>query len=248
MVLSMSRPWKHPKTGVYYYRKVVPEAMRQLVGLVEVRKTLGTKDPRQAALRFTEVAAQVAAEWEALRRGPSLPDLARSFVQQLHDPASLAEDLLEVDLRAAGVMDERELPPDWEPPRTPATQRAASRVIERRGLASWIEGHSPHQLSQGQLARLVESVEAHLLNPSAASTPATPTATSVTLTSILAGWWKEAQATGRKPSTHESYRNTVAGLVTFLGHDDAKLVTPEDIVRFDGPPLSLWRSHEEPGP
>jgi integrase len=232
MVLSMSRPWKHPKTGVYYYRKVVPEAMRQLVGLVEVRKTLGTKDPRQAGLRFTEVAAQVAAEWEALRRGPSLPDLARSFVQQLHDPASLAEDLLEVDLRAAGVMDERELPPDWEPPRTPATQRAASRVIERRGLASWVEGHSPHQLSQGQLARLVESVEAHLLNPSAASTPATPTATSVTLTSILAGWWKEAQATGRKPSTHESYRNTVAGLVTFLGHDDAKLVTPEDIVRF----------------
>jgi integrase len=227
----MSRPWKHPKTGVYYYRKVVPQAMRQLVGLVEVRKTLGTKDPRRAALRFTEVAAQVAAEWEALRRGPSLPDLARSFVQQLHDPASLAEDLLEVDLRAAGVMDERELPPDWEPPRTPATQRAASRIIERRGLASWIEGHSPHQVSQGQLARLVESMEAHLLSPSAASTP-TPTAPSVTLTGILAGWWKESQATGRKPSTHESYRNTLAGLITFLGHDDAKLVTPEDIVRF----------------
>ena len=234
MVLSMSRPWKHPKTGVYYYRKVVPEAMRQLVGLVEVRRTLGTKDPRQAALRFTEVAATMAAEWEALRRGPSLPDLARSFVQQLHDPASLAEDLLEVDLRAAGAMDERELPLDWEPPRTPATQRAASRVIERRGLASWIEGHSPHQLSQGQLARLMEAVESALLRPD--SSPANddspaPTPT-VTLTGILEGWWKEAKATGRKPSTHESYRNTIAGLVTFLGHDDAEQVTPEDIVRF----------------
>jgi integrase len=234
MVLSMSRPWKHPKTGVYYYRKVVPEAMRQLVGLVEVRRTLGTKDPRQAALRFTEVAATMAAEWEALRRGPSLPDLARSFVQQLHDPASLAEDLLEVDLRAAGAMDERELPPDWEPPRTPATQRAASRVIEHRGLASWIEGHSPHQLSQGQLARLMEAVESALLRPD--SSPANddspaPTPT-VTLTGILEGWWKEAKATGRKPSTHESYRNTIAGLVTFLGHDDAEQVTPEDIVRF----------------
>src|SRR5271169_2570628 len=110
MVLSMSRPWKHPKTGVYYYRKVVPEAMRQLVGLVEVRRTLGTKDPRQAARRHLEVAAKVAAEWEALKQGPSLPDLARRFVQQLHDPASLADDLLGVDLRAAGVMDERELP------------------------------------------------------------------------------------------------------------------------------------------
>jgi uncharacterized protein DUF6538 len=220
---------------VYYYRKVVPETMRQLVGLVEVRRTLGTKDPRQAALRFTEVAAHVAAEWEALRRGPSLPDLARSFVQQLHDPASLAEDLLEVDLRAAGVMDERELSPDWEPQRAPATQRAASRVIERRGLASWIEGHSPHQLSQGQPARLVESVESALLRPGESPAPAPTGATSVTLTGILDGWWKEARATGRKPSTHESYRNTVAGLVTFLGHDDAKLVTPEDVVRFKIP-------------
>ena len=54
----------------------------------------------------------------------------------------------------------------------------------------------------------------------------------VTLTGILDGWWKEAQATGRKPSTHESYRNTMTGLVAFLKHDDAKRVTPDDIVRF----------------
>jgi hypothetical protein len=70
MVLSMSRPWKHPKTGVYYFRKVVPGAMRKLVGKVEVRQTLHTKDPREAARRFTEVAAKVTAEWEALRLGP----------------------------------------------------------------------------------------------------------------------------------------------------------------------------------
>ena len=70
MVLSMSRPWKHPKTGVYYFRKVVPEAIRALVGKVEVRQTLGTKTPREAALRHAEIAAKVASEWEALRRGP----------------------------------------------------------------------------------------------------------------------------------------------------------------------------------
>jgi integrase len=60
----------------------------------------------------------------------------------------------------------------------------------------------------------------------------------VTLTGILDGWWREAQSTGRKPSTHESYSNTVAGLVAFLGHDDAKLVSPEDIVRFKDHRLS----------
>jgi hypothetical protein len=81
MVLGMSRPWKHPKTGVYWFRKVVPEAMRRLVGKVEIRRSLRTKDPREAALRHVEVAAKIAAEWEALRRGPVMVDLARNFVQ-----------------------------------------------------------------------------------------------------------------------------------------------------------------------
>ncbi|MCZ8036257.1 MAG: tyrosine-type recombinase/integrase [Novosphingobium sp.] len=52
------------------------------------------------------------------------------------------------------------------------------------------------------------------------------------LTGILADWWKEAQATGRKLSTYESYSHTVDGVVAFLGHDDATRVTPEDVVGF----------------
>ena len=36
----------------------------------------------------------------------------------------------------------------------------------------------------------------------------------------------------RKPSTHESYRNTMASLARFLGHDDASRVTTADILRF----------------
>jgi hypothetical protein len=196
MVLFMARPFKHPKTGVYWFRKVVPASMRPLVRKVEERRSLRTKDPRQAALRFTEVAAKVAAEWEALRRGPVMADLARSFVQQL-DPdgrAALAEDLLEVDLRAVGVLDERELPYDWEPgDRTPATQKAISRVLERHGLASWIKRAMPHQLSRGQMAGLLESLEAVLVYPDAGQSnltaqPAPTEATSLTLTGLLEGW------------------------------------------------------------
>jgi integrase len=175
-----------------------------------------------------------------------MADLARTFVQQLQDPSGLADDLIEVDLKAAGVMDERELPDEWEPERTPKRQKALSRVIERRGLASWIEGHLRTPLSPGQRASLVDAVESALLRPndqsvltSGASAPSPSAAAPiVTLTGILEGWWREAKATGRKPSTHESYRNTVAGLVAFLGHDDAKLVTPEDIVRFKDHRLS----------
>jgi integrase len=52
-----------------------------------------------------------------------------------------------------------------------------------------------------------------------------------TLTDLLEGWWTEAKATGRKPSTYESYRHTVEALIEFLGHDRAD-ITAEDVVRF----------------
>ena len=54
----------------------------------------------------------------------------------------------------------------------------------------------------------------------------------VSLTGLVEAWWTEAKAAGRKPSTHESYRNTMAAFVAFLGHDDASRVTPEDVIGF----------------
>ena len=51
--------------------------------------------------------------------------------------------------------------------------------------------------------------------PRAAPKDLQPTSGKTSLTGILADWWKEAQATGRKPSTHESYGNTVDGFVAF---------------------------------
>lgn len=54
----------------------------------------------------------------------------------------------------------------------------------------------------------------------------------VTLTSLVEDWWREAKATGRSTSTHQSYSTTVGKLAKFLGHNDPRRVTPEDIVRF----------------
>ena len=59
-----------------------------------------------------------------------------------------------------------------------------------------------------------------------------PIASGGSLTGLVEDWWKEAKAAGRKPSTYESYRNTMAKLVAILKHDDARKVTPDDIVRF----------------
>jgi integrase len=69
--------------------------------------------------------------------------------------------------------------------------------------------------------------------PPQAGKVVTPAATAkVSLNGLVEGWWVEAKATGRKPSTHESYANTMAGFVGHLGHDDASRVTRPDVIGF----------------
>jgi hypothetical protein len=52
------------------------------------------------------------------------------------------------------------------------------------------------------------------------------------LTGLVDGWWKEAKPAGRKASTYESYRSTVAKPAAFLGHNDAAGVTRQDVLNF----------------
>jgi integrase len=54
----------------------------------------------------------------------------------------------------------------------------------------------------------------------------------VSFTGLVEEWWREAQATGKKPSTYESYRNTLSRFAAFLEHDDARRVTAEDVIGF----------------
>ena len=55
---------------MHYFRKVVPDDTRDPVGKREVRISLKTKDPREAAARHPEVVTRVAADWAAPREGP----------------------------------------------------------------------------------------------------------------------------------------------------------------------------------
>jgi hypothetical protein len=40
----MPQPFKHPKTGVYYFRKVIPIVLREPIGKSERRENLKIKD------------------------------------------------------------------------------------------------------------------------------------------------------------------------------------------------------------
>jgi integrase len=74
----------------------------------------------------------------------------------------------------------------------------------------------------------------------AEASPATKVLTpaKVTLSGLVDAWWRESEAAGMKPSTHESYGNTMTKFVGFLGHDDATRVTPDDVVAFKDHRLS----------
>ena len=85
MALAMSRPWKHPKTGVYWLRKGVPDALREAVGKREEKLSLHTKDPIEAKLRHAEALADIEKRWANPRAGPKL--LTEREAHQLAAPA-----------------------------------------------------------------------------------------------------------------------------------------------------------------
>src|SRR5690349_18825621 len=94
MSIRMAPPWKHPKTGVWWYRKVIPPALRVSIGKREIKKTLGTKDPREARRLYPAVAAEVERQLAAAERGATPVKLTFQQVVALSGEwyrASLAE-------------------------------------------------------------------------------------------------------------------------------------------------------------
>lgn len=98
MPLAMSRPWKHPNSGVYWLRKGVPEDLRALVGKREEKRSLGTRDPIEAKRKHAEALAEIEERWANLRAGPKVltereaHELAafayeRWFEQHRHNPS-----------------------------------------------------------------------------------------------------------------------------------------------------------------
>jgi integrase len=71
---NMPQPWKHPKSGVYYYRKAVPKHLRATLGRGEFRISLGTKDLREAKLLYPATAAKVDALIAQAGGGPTILD------------------------------------------------------------------------------------------------------------------------------------------------------------------------------
>jgi integrase len=77
----MSRPFKHPRTGIFWLRKRVPADLRAALGKTELTKSLGTRDPAEAKKLHAEALAIIEAEWAARRR-PSSPGLNEAVIER----------------------------------------------------------------------------------------------------------------------------------------------------------------------
>lgn len=68
MVLAMSRPSRHPKTGIFWLRKRVPSDLVTRVGRAIEYFSLGTREPTEAKQRHAEALSRLEARWSELRR------------------------------------------------------------------------------------------------------------------------------------------------------------------------------------
>jgi integrase len=78
VVLSMSRPWRHPRSGMYWFRKAIPDDLRRILGKREEKFSLRTKNPGEAQALHAKRAAEIAEKWARLR-GSAKPDHADLF-------------------------------------------------------------------------------------------------------------------------------------------------------------------------
>lgn len=291
MALRMAQPFKHPRTGIYWFRRVVPKDLRALVGKREELATLDTKDLSEARVRYAKRSAEVESRWANLRKPPPVLSEreAHELAAAIHDEwiARYRDNPSEAPAWRTDLYAELWAPPtSWDLHRpmgerirdlvdatfSPARKQEewcvaeADRLLVAHGLrvdegsrlklARGVAGAAQRaslalkRAAQGDYGGLVQgsngfpaaAVLRKWPDASAADTnvqqPPVPSAAILTLTGLMDAWWREAKAAGRKPSTEESYRNTIRSLIAFLRHDDATRVGPGDIVAFKDHRLS----------
>ena len=103
MVVRMATPFLHPKSGVWYFRKAVPEHLQPLVGKKEEKFSLHTKDLTLAKRLFAQAAADVQSRWEHLQQQPLMPEPVREQSMTLQQIVALAGEFYHELLRQHGA-------------------------------------------------------------------------------------------------------------------------------------------------
>ncbi|MCK0198643.1 tyrosine-type recombinase/integrase [Ancylobacter sp. 6x-1] len=249
MALRMVRPFRHPKTGIFWFRKGVPVDLRLRVGKREITHSLATRDPDTAK----ELAAPLDAEWTA--RFKSL----RSGVTVLTQKQIVALAGRVYRAWVAGMSDEPGPASIWE-----RLEKLAGERLQAGGAVKWFASEVDAELLREGLAvdeathaRLIAETDkafvqsARLLkrraqgdygpDPDEGRFPewtatgdvgATRQETTVPLMGLFQGYLRELQASGRGGEAERRWMPVLRAFIETLGHDDAQRVTKEDVIRW----------------
>jgi hypothetical protein len=66
MVTALGTPKRHPESGIYLFRKRVPERLKESVGKSEIKFSLRTRDPAIARIRHLEELAKIERAWSGI--------------------------------------------------------------------------------------------------------------------------------------------------------------------------------------
>lgn len=246
MALQMARPFKHPRTGVYYFRQRVPTDLRAVLGDKIVSRSLRTKDPASAKLRNVDEIRKQAVIWASHRKRPE-PLLHQQIVamsgiiyrdwmalreSEPGEPGIWTETMTLLD-RIGGDAGGLE---QWYGPVVDNLLLERGIVTDDVSRARLITetDRAFRQVAQQQLKRAEGDYspdpKANRFPP-VANPPAAPTEPPGTLTlrGLFKLWERDHLANGKSARTVGDFRQKVESLVEYLGHDDARRVTPENI-------------------
>ncbi|MBX3584110.1 MAG: tyrosine-type recombinase/integrase [Rhizobiaceae bacterium] len=250
MVLPMSRPLKHPKTGVYYLRERVPADLVALVGRREIWKSLRTKEPAMAKGLHAEEKRKLDLRWKSLRAKPealphqqlvALSGKLYRRVMEMHEVEPGEPGIWQQTLRIVGELDGRaDAMEQWY-------GESADAILAEEGLAT--DNHSRARLIQEAHRAFRQAADQQLKRsqgdyrpdpdadrfPDVSKPDEGKKSGAISIIDLFELWERDHLADGKSARTPRDHRQKLDDLVAFLGHDDAKGVTPKNV--------SDWTEH-----
>ncbi len=225
----------------------------------EITGSLRTRDPREAKERQTVALTYLDSVWKSLREGPKrltqkqIAALAGEAYKALiatfeDDPGSSETWKQIIQLHAKALSGDQAAREEWFGPTVDQTLAKHRLIVDNDSRTALIDAvgvslslasvrlaqNAGGDYSPDTIAPRYPSLE---LPREAKATKPLPSG-SQTITGLAEGWWREAKAAGRTVSTYEAYSRAARLLSEFVGHDDARAVTEDDIIAFKDHRLS----------
>lgn len=246
MALQMAQPYKHPRSGVYYFRQRVPTDLRGILGDKIVSRSLRTKDPATAKLRNIEEVRKQALIWARHRQKPEpLP-----FQQIVALSGALYRDhmaAMELEPGESQVWSETlsllhrvavspERLAEWYGPTVDNLLLERGLVTDEISRQRLIQeaDRTYRQVAEEQLKRSQGDFSP---DPRANRFPLLETTEGApiqqtegpTIRGIFKLWERDHIAEGKAAKTVGDFRQKIESLIGYVDHDEAQRVTPENI-------------------